>query len=83
MGKYNWDLTRVAKCLHKKGEPNIYLDMENLIYSKHTGKKTVQVWTGRIDDDCIDGWACVHRENEDEITIANYFKEKELDLKQD
>lgn len=80
MSKYNWDLTRIGKCKHKIGSTNMYVENDEHIISKHTGKNVIQFWTGRDRDGMsIEGWACSHSDN-DERDIQNYLIEKEQDL---
>lgn len=80
MGEINWDLTRVDKCNHKEGEPSMFVESDEFIFSTHTGKNVIQYWTGRNDEISINGWACAHSKNDVE-EVKKYLLEKELDLK--
>jgi hypothetical protein len=80
MSKYNWDLTRIGICRHKIGLISMYIENEEPILSKHTGKSVIQFWTGSDNDGISkEGWACAHSED-DEEDIQKYLIEKKSDL---
>ncbi len=82
MQKYNWNLTRIGLCKHRKGKE--YFVGKNGVVKKrkHTNDYVVQVWMGNPENTMDTGWACNHEKNvvEDKIAIERYLKRKKADM---